>query len=394
MYLLSHNVELQDRLVKRLKDPRNFQGAYYEIIVASCLIRAGFELALEDETDGREKHCEFSATSKKTSKKYWVEAKMRSVREMLGKTKLDGSPRTAKPDSQVTKHLREALAKPAQDERLIFIDVNTPGPCRQDVENQNMPSWVEGSVKRLKDREREQKKGDRAYVFVMNFPFHWHLKEKSPSTMGLAYGLGIQDFGKEGKYRLSEMWKMKQKHIDAYNLMETVKSYPQIPTTFDGDLPLSGEDMRNRIQVGERYFFPEIGEKGIVGEVTAATVSEGKKKLFIAICSVDGQKHIVEREMSEEELDVYRAHKEGFFGVPQDQGKRIDGPYELLEWLMDRHEDTAREKLLEMSRGRPDFLHLEKLDDTDIRLALCESWTVGIYSSGRMEVDPPGKGQK
>ena len=74
--------------------------------------------------------------------------------------------------------------------------------------------------------------------------------------MGLAFGLGIRDFGKGGEYSLSEMWKMKQKHIDAYNLVEAVKSYPQIPTTFDGELPLCPEDMRNRIQVGERYFFP------------------------------------------------------------------------------------------------------------------------------------------
>ena len=377
LYLLSHNVELQSRLIKRLKDARNFQGAYYEIIVASCLIRAGFELALEDETDESEKHCEFSASSKKTGKKYWVEAKMKSVQGILGKTRLDGSPRTSKPDSRVTRHLGEALEKPAQDERLIFIDVNTPGPCREDVENQSTPPWVKGSVNRLKAREREQKKRDRAYVFVTNFPFHWHLEE-APSTMGLAFGLGIRDFGKGGEYSLSEMWKMKQKHIDAYNLVEAVKSYPQIPTTFDGELPLCPEDMRNRIQVGERYFFQDIGEKGVVGEVTSATVSEREKKMCIAISSVDGQNHIVEREMSNEELEVYRDHKEGFFGVPQRQGKQIDDPYELFEWLMDGYKDTAREKLLQMSRGRSDFPQLEKLDDTDIRLALCESWTATL----------------
>ena len=53
LYLLSHNVELQGRLVNRLKDIGNFQGAYYEVIVASCLIRAGFKLTLEDEADKR-----------------------------------------------------------------------------------------------------------------------------------------------------------------------------------------------------------------------------------------------------------------------------------------------------------------------------------------------------
>jgi len=42
LYLLKHNVELQQRYIDRLKDINNFQGAYYELIVANCLIRLGF----------------------------------------------------------------------------------------------------------------------------------------------------------------------------------------------------------------------------------------------------------------------------------------------------------------------------------------------------------------
>jgi hypothetical protein len=41
LYLIKHNVLLQDRLVQRLKDINNFQGAYYELIIANCLLRAG-----------------------------------------------------------------------------------------------------------------------------------------------------------------------------------------------------------------------------------------------------------------------------------------------------------------------------------------------------------------
>ncbi len=78
LYLLAHNVELQDRLIKRLRNVGNFQGAYYELMVASILIRAGFKLTLEDEADPATKHCEFAAVSK-SGKHYWVEAKMRSV---------------------------------------------------------------------------------------------------------------------------------------------------------------------------------------------------------------------------------------------------------------------------------------------------------------------------
>jgi hypothetical protein len=65
LYLIAHNVELQARLVKRLLDPEQFQGAYYELVVANTLIRAGFMLELEDETDGESKHCEFFAVSRR-----------------------------------------------------------------------------------------------------------------------------------------------------------------------------------------------------------------------------------------------------------------------------------------------------------------------------------------
>ena len=65
LYLLDHNVELQERLIKRLKNIGNFQGAYYEVLVAGALVLAGFELHLEDETSRSSRHCEFYAVSKK-----------------------------------------------------------------------------------------------------------------------------------------------------------------------------------------------------------------------------------------------------------------------------------------------------------------------------------------
>ena len=68
-YLLDHNAELQARLVRRLKNPMDSQGAYYELIVANALIRAGFKLTLEDETDPSIKHCEFVAISQRTGEK-------------------------------------------------------------------------------------------------------------------------------------------------------------------------------------------------------------------------------------------------------------------------------------------------------------------------------------
>ncbi len=171
LYLLDHNVELQTRLIKRLKDPGNFQGAYYELMVASILIRAGFKLTLEDETDGDLKHCEFAAISPKTQKRYWVEAKMRAIEGLLGRTAADGGPE-GNPLSQLIKHLNGALKKPAADQRLIFIDLNCPPVLGSD----GKPTWVESAGKRLERYEKDQlQAGTTAYVFVTNLAFHRQL---------------------------------------------------------------------------------------------------------------------------------------------------------------------------------------------------------------------------
>lgn len=51
LYSLEHNAELQQKLLNRIKHPEMFQGARYETFVAATMIRAGFDIAFEDEDD-------------------------------------------------------------------------------------------------------------------------------------------------------------------------------------------------------------------------------------------------------------------------------------------------------------------------------------------------------
>jgi SEC-C motif len=210
LYLLDHNVELQARLIARLKDLSNFQGAFYELIVANILIRAGFELTLEDETDPASKHCEFAAVSRRTKKRYWVEAKMRSVNGVLGKNDKDGGP-DVKPLSRLIPHLNQALAKPAADERLIFIDLNGEPGLGPD----GKPGWHDAAIRRLERYEtNELPAGTTAYLFVANMAFHRGLNA-APQSVAVPFGLGMPDFNRPGMIRLSDAYRNKQKHIDA-----------------------------------------------------------------------------------------------------------------------------------------------------------------------------------
>jgi hypothetical protein len=368
LYLLKHNVELQARLIKRLKNAAQFQGAYYELIVANCLIRAGFELALENEQDESKKHCEFSAISR-TGKKYWIEAKMRGVAGVLGKTTKDGAPSTSKPTGRLMAHISEAFAKPASDERLIFVDVNT-APLEIVDGKPVFSSWMNAVGPQLDAREKALKDGERAYVFVTNMSFHQALDEPARGQSLLAHGLGISDFGKVGTIRVIDAWKQKRKHVDAYQIAESFQKYPQIPITFDGSLPI---DANNRIEIGERYFFPNADGQQQIGVVETATVSEPERKMYIIALMEDGKRNIIKKEMSDDELAAYRAHPDAYFGVIHKVGKQTEDPYELFEWFVETSMSRSRENILKQLENHPDYEMLQTLEHEELVLIYSEN---------------------
>jgi SEC-C motif len=386
LYLLDHNVELQTRFIRRLKDPANFQGAYYELMVASILIRAGFTLTLEDETDVASKHCEFAAVSQRTGKKYWVEAKMRSIAGLLGKTEKDGGT-DGNSIARLVSHLNGALAKPAADERLIFIDLNADPEFQQ---GQKL-AWLGPAMKRLEQYEAtDLPAGVTAYVFVTNMSFHRRLSE-SPIIAAAPFGLGIPDFNKPGMMRLTEAYRRKQKHIDAYHIGDAFAQYTNFPSTFDGRLPSEAFGANtSRVTIGETYHFPDVGEEGLIGTVSSATVNEKESQAYIAVTDPQGKSHILRQPMSEQELTDYKSHPDAYFGKIMHVSKRLEGSYDMFEWFMDVNKDLSRATLLEHLSKSPHFEALKGMTDSELLAEYCEGMVAG-YERSRFKPDATSK---
>ncbi len=120
LYLIAHSSkDIQTKLIARLKNRDNFQGAFFETQVAAWLIKAGYELEFEDGSDRSSTHCEFTATYKSTEEKYSVEAKSRSLEF------------TRSSRAKVGRKLYEALEKKANHKRLVFLDLNKPLHTRE-----------------------------------------------------------------------------------------------------------------------------------------------------------------------------------------------------------------------------------------------------------------------
>jgi hypothetical protein len=126
LFIIVDNAKSRERLLKSLRVADQFHGARYELMIASCLVRAGFKIEFSDETDSTRRHSDATVLHPRTGRSYFVEMKTKGRPGILGKPGLRPSPDEMKRD--VSRLLRDALEKPAQGERLIFIDMNLPPP--------------------------------------------------------------------------------------------------------------------------------------------------------------------------------------------------------------------------------------------------------------------------
>ena len=140
LYALEHNVEIRDVLLRRLRDHDNFEGAKYEVQVAAMLIRAGFTLELEDETDRRSTHCEFTATYPKTGRRFSVEVKRRQGRRI-----------------RIGGLFNDAISKSAKYPRVIFIDLNLRDDGNRSLRVQ--PEFFRSAERRLRMFEGQSLNG-------------------------------------------------------------------------------------------------------------------------------------------------------------------------------------------------------------------------------------------
>lgn len=141
LFTVADNAHLQEEMICRLKrNNLSFRGARYELFVAASLIRAGFSVDFEDETDSSKSHCEFTATHKSHGSSYSVEAKCRNH---SGERK----------EVKALRLLQRALKKDAAHERIIFIDVNMP----PSTEPLFAEPWQNEIMKTISELERSQR---------------------------------------------------------------------------------------------------------------------------------------------------------------------------------------------------------------------------------------------
>jgi hypothetical protein len=216
LYIVENNLHLPRRLLPRLKNRNQFQGARYELFIVASLLKAGFKIEFENEKDGSSTHCELTATDKRGNK-YSVEAKSRHRPGVLG---FPGE--RENPDEiriGIERLLHDALMKKADHERLIFLDVNVPGgkPFNE------ASHWLRETTESLKSYEQNESLPS-ALIVATNHPHHYAEDNVVPKHGDAMLG----GFRRED-LAIEEIEAFRKEHPEYWDLITAVNFLDEIP---------------------------------------------------------------------------------------------------------------------------------------------------------------------
>jgi hypothetical protein len=170
VYHLAHSGGIPKRIIERLRDGTQFQGARNEILTASLLAKCGFTIRFIDDTSKR--NPEFFA--ERGNERIAVEAKSRHRRGVLHERGDFNQDAPAK-----IRELYENAAgqNPGDCPFLIFIDVNLP--LTPNVEPLKR-TWVVEAMKAFGDRQSEELQNRDTALILTNYGWHFYRDEYSP----------------------------------------------------------------------------------------------------------------------------------------------------------------------------------------------------------------------
>jgi hypothetical protein len=389
LYLMKHNAKLQSALIARLKksDESLFHGAYYETFVAAAFIKAGYDIAFENEQDGSATHCEFVASSRSTPRKFSVEAKARF------RTGVTSDVDVSTLRLGIKDKLGAALQKQACHTRVVFIDVNVP----ENHPANEMPFWVEPAVKEMRDLENTMissgQETPSAYVVATNHPYQFDIPGGLSAVME---GFNISEYKLGAQFSsLRAAFDARSRHEDIHHVFESMQKYHAIPSTFEGEMPEihfhETQDIAP-LKIGGRYLVPDQTGTDVPGELESASVLENEKNAYGVYRLDDGRRIIVVTPLTDHELAAYRRYPETFFGeIDNNVSRKCNDIFDWYDFLFESYSKTSKEKLLEFMKDAIDFEMLKLMPQDELAKTYCErlAYSLECQRSGNASKPQP-----
>lgn len=168
LYVLGHHQLLQDQVVQRLLTSGGFQGARYELFVTATMIRAGFSIIYEDESDRSKKHVEFIARHNDLGEEIAVEAKSRHREGVLGMPGAQANPQQIA--LRLGRLINAAVSKVHSQPLIVFVDINLPA---ETVQSKMGGDDIQALINTLNQVHKAKGKDLFNLILYTNHPYHY-----------------------------------------------------------------------------------------------------------------------------------------------------------------------------------------------------------------------------
>jgi hypothetical protein len=165
-------------------------------------------------------------------------------------------------------------------------------------------------------------------------------------------------------------------HVEMHDLMQSMRDHSEIPSTFDGEMPVFAfGDKSRRLKIGERYLVRDQNGAELPAVLTAATVDEQGRQAICGMSFEDGRSMIYKMPLTTEELADWHRHRDTFFGVVGPRISKADTPLQMYDFIYEASKGLSKDQLLTALRHRRDYGELKTKGHDYVLSAYAEEMT-------------------
>jgi len=229
-----------------------------------------------------------------------------------------------------------------------------------------------------------------AYICLTNVSDHYFLESPQTPVLASFYGFKIPDF--LGTFStIRDAMRSRERHLEMFELMQSIEKHSHVPSTFDGELPSSAFSDGNltRMQVGKIYMAPRPDGNEVPLRLNTATVDTVNREMILAYHDPRTDKAwICRAPMSQAELDDCNEFPDTFFGTYLQQGRKTRTPLELFDFMHESYKNTPKEKLFEWMASAADIAELKNLTQSELSEIYCERCVYSIMDEQQRKSAP------
>lgn len=374
LYLIAHNDEIPELLLKRLRNIVTFMPAYYEATVGAALAVAGFKLSCAETKATSKPTPEFRATSKASGSVYEVEAK-RKNRWKEPTVDVSSEEFQRELESYVRDQIHAASKKMLKNP-IYWIELSIPTMTKE-TEWRVVTAKIVGV---LRDAEKNMTVAGEpiqpAFVVFTNHTYLANEDIEGEPSFALLETINIDDYPFGRVVEIEAALESYDKYRDIFWMMEAWKIAKTVPTTFDGTPPelLSANgDPQRTIRLGDIVDTEDFEGKPVKAKVTE--IASMDDHAMVAL-TANGRNWLAKMPLTPGEAAAAKRYSDAIFGKDNASRKlREDDPFDLYDFFLRAHENMTQEQCNKLLKQTPMFQQYKCLPLKELRIRVAREYT-------------------